>query len=469
MALGALIVEDEASLARNIKDYLAVEGFDARVCADAESALGALETFRPDVIVLDLRLPGMDGLALLHELHRRDAAARVIMLTAHASVQTAVEAMKAGAYEYLTKPIVLSELRRIIDRAVQEERTHGALAYYRRRDAAGVAALIGESASMRTLRERIGQLLEAEAAMSAPPPPVLIGGETGTGKELIARALHFDGPRCDAPFVELNCAALPDSLVEGELFGHERGAFTDAREKRVGLIEAAGGGTLFLDEIGELDPGLQAKLLRVLENRTVRRLGAVREVPVDVRVIAATNRPLRELVDAGRFRPDLYFRLSIIELAAPPLREREGDVVLLAEHFLALHARSYGRPPPRLAAAAARRLAAHPWPGNVRELRNLLQQMVVFSRTGEIGPDNLSLPTTHLPAPAAARFRLPDDGIDLEQLERSLTVQALERTRWNLTQAGRLLGLSRDAMRYRIEKFQLRDTVTESAPPSNSK
>ena len=460
MAANILIVEDEPSLARNIREYLSVEGFEARVCGDAESALEQLPGFRPDLAVVDLRLPGMDGLALLRELRQRDAAIRVVVLTAHGSVQTAVEAMKAGAYEFLSKPVVLSELLRVVDRALHEDRGEPDPPYRRRRDSGGIAAILGESVAIQALRHRIVQLLAAETAMQGPPPSVLIEGETGVGKELIARALHFEGPRAAAPFIELNCAALPTALVEGELFGHERGAFTDAREKRVGLIEAAHGGTLFLDEVGELDLALQAKLLRVLESRTVRRLGAVRERPVDVRVIAATNRSLRELADAGRFRPDLYFRLAIIGLTAPPLRARGEHVLLLARHFLEQHARSYGRSVPKLLPCACARLLAHDWPGNVRELRNLLEQVVVFSSGGDLDGSSLSMLA---PPPAAAGqggFRLPEEGIDLEQVERSLTLQALERTGWNLTHAGRLLGLSRDAMRYRIDKFQLRADET---------
>jgi DNA-binding NtrC family response regulator len=421
MAHSVLIVEDEASLARNIKEYLAVEGFDARACGDGEAALGLLDSFRPDLAVLDLRLLGMDGL-LLRTLRQRDPPIRVVILTAHGNVQTAVEAIKAGAYEFLSKPVVLSERLRVIDRALQEDQTGLDLTCRRRRDGSGLAAMHGESPAIRQLRDRIAQLLDAEAAMRG-PPPVLIGGETGVAKELIARALHFDGPRATGPFIELNCAALPTALVEGELFGHERGAFADARKKRAGLIEAASGGTLFLDEVGELDLALQAKLLRVLESRTVRRLGAVRERPVDVRFLAATNRPLRELVDAGRFRADLYFRLSIIGLTAPPLRERGEDVLLLARHFLEQHARVYGRPVPRLLPLACVRLLAHDWPGNVRELRNMLEQVVVFSAGGDLDATAFPMLAAAPRAIERAGFLLPEDGIDLEQVERSLTLR----------------------------------------------
>ena len=458
MAYGVLILEDEASLARNIKAYLEEEGFEAKVAGDGETGLRLFESFGPDIVLLDLQLPGMSGLAALREMRARRPDVRVIMLTAHGSVQVAVEAIKAGAYEYLAKPVVLSELCRTIERALEEERTAGALSYYQRREAAeaGIDALVGSSPAMALLRNRLRQLVSAEQALQAQLPPVLIVGETGTGKELIARAIHQAGPRRKGPFIELNCATLPAHLVESELFGHERGAFTDAREKRIGLFEAASGGTLFLDEIGELELGLQAKLLRVLETHNVRRVGAVREVAVDTRILAATNRPLAELVAAGGFRADLYYRLSIVSVEAPPLRQRGEDVGVLAEHFLALLARRYGRQPPRLSEPAHARLAAHDWPGNVRELRNLLEQVMIFHGGGEIGPTALPLPGRGDGPVRADGFQLPDTGLDLEQLERHLTVQALERTGWNMTQAGRLLGLSRDAMRYRVEKYGLR-------------
>ena len=403
MAYAALIIEDEQSLARNIRDYLEVEGFDARVCSDGESGLQLLDEFHPDLVVLDLKLPGMGGLDVLRQLKARAGNIKVIMLTAHGSVQTAVEAVKLGAYEYLAKPVVLSELKRVIDRAVDEERTAVTLSYYQRREWAGLEALIGESPIMQRLKQRLTQLIAAEEAMQSAPPAVLISGETGTGKELIARALHFGGRRRARPFIELNCAALPAALVEGELFGHERGAFTDAREKRIGLIEAANGGTLFLDEVGELDLALQAKLLRVLESRSLRRLGAVREIPVDVRIVAATNRPLRELTATGKFRADLFFRLSIIGVEAPPLRDREDDIVLLAEHFLQQHARTYARPVAALTHRARLRLRAHSWPGNVRELRNTLEQVVVFHQGGEI--DGHAFPFMAPERPAAAQRR----------------------------------------------------------------
>ena len=463
MAYGVLILEDEASLARNIKAYLEEEGFEARTAGDGEAGLRLFDGFGPDIVLLDLHLPGMSGLSVLREMRARRPDVRVIMLTAHGSVQVAVEAIKAGAYEYLAKPVVLSELCRTIERALEEERTAGALSYYQRREAAeaGIDELVGASPAMVQLRGRLRQLVAAEQALQAQLPPVLIVGETGTGKELIARAIHQAGPRRNGPFIELNCATLPAHLVESELFGHERGAFTDAREKRIGLFEAASGGTLFLDEVGELELGLQAKLLRVLETHHVRRVGAVREITVDTRILAATNRPLAELVRSGGFRADLFYRLSIVSVEAPPLCQRGDDVTLLAEHFLTQLARRYGRQPPRLAEAARARLMAHAWPGNVRELRNLLEQVMIFHGGSEIAAASLPIAGCNGGPVRADGFHLPETGLDLEQLERHLTVQALERTSWNMTQAGRLLGLSRDAMRYRVEKYGLR---AESAP-----
>ena len=469
MAYGVLIIEDEATLARSIQTYLERAGFEARAAGDGESGLELFETFRPDLVLLDLRLPGIDGLEVLRRLVALDGSAKVILITAHGSIRVAVEAMRLGAYDYLSKPVVLSDLRRLIDRTIGDERTEERLSYYRRRDAArgGLDAIVGVSPAIEGLKEQLRRLLAAEAQLTAGrPAAVLITGETGTGKELIARAIHFGGPRRDGPFIELNCAALPAQLVEGELFGHERGAFTDARERRLGLVEAADGGTLFLDEIGEMDLVIQAKLLKLLEDGTVRRLGGVREHPVNLRIIAATNRSPEPLVAEGRFRSDLYFRLRIAALTAPPLREREGDVLLLARRFLDEHARRYGRPVPSLSKAAERALLAHSWPGNVRELRNVMEQAVLFCPDPVIPPDCLILTALREGGRSAGGdgpFRLPPQGLDIEELERSLVAQALDRTGWNVTAAAKLLGLTRDTLRYRIEKYRLRRSRTEAA------
>ncbi len=461
MSAAVLIVDDEERLARNMASYLERDGHDVRTAGGAEEGFALAPGFRPDLVLLDLRLPGMGGLEALGRFRELEPDARVVIMTAHGNVQTAVEALKAGAYDYLTKPLVLRDLKRLVDKVAGEDRIAGTLSYYRHREArgSGLDRIVGASPGLVRLREEVARLARAERQMAAgvPPPPVLVAGETGTGKELVARAVHFEGPRAEAPFVEINCAALPAPLVEDELFGHERGAFTDAKARKTGLVEAAEGGTLFLDEIGDMDLSLQAKVLRLLEDRRVRRLGAVRDRAVDVRIVAATNQRLEELVRAGRFRADLYFRLRIVALAVPPLRERGEDVRTLARHFLAQAGARYRRPDLRLTPAAERALLAHAWPGNVRELRNVMEHAALLSPGAEVGPGHLALsPLGGVAGPdPAGGFRLPEHGLDLEALERSLTEQALARTGWNVTAAARLLGLGRDALRYRVEKLGL--------------
>ncbi len=437
------------------------------MCAatSGEAGLELFDSFKPDFVLVDLRLPKMSGLDVLTQAHKRDPDARIILMTAHGSVQAAVDAMKAGAYDYLSKPIILADLKRLLDRAIAEEHRESALAYYQGREAAqgGLSALLGESPPMVALKHRIRQMLAAEATLSEhDSPAVLVTGETGTGKELIARALHFEGKRRRGPFIELNCAALPQHLVEGELFGHERGAFTDAKERKLGFVESAAGGTLLLDEIGEIDLAIQAKMLRLLEDRTVRRLGGLRDRQVNVRIIVATNRDLEEMVHEGTFRSDLYFRLRVLQVVVPPLRERGADVMLLANHFLAERCRRYRKPNLRFSEDVAVLLTGHEWMGNVRELRNTIEQAVLLTTTDTIKPSDLSL-SSHASVARAApsspagngRVALPDDGLDIESVERGLVEQALDRTGWNVTGAAKLLGLSRDTLRYRIDKFGL--------------
>ena len=460
MSYAVLIVEDEETLAKNLRTYLERHGHEARVAGTAEEALSQLDTFRPDAVLLDFHLPGMNGLDMLARLRAVDRAVKVVMLTGHGSVQLAVDAMKAGAYDFLTKPVALGKLKLLLDKALGEERREGALSYYRKREAAasGLDRLIGASPALRTLKDTIARLLESERALAdVDAPAVLITGETGSGKELVARALHFDGPRGAGPFIELNCSSLPVQLLESELFGHERGAFTDARERKLGLVEAADGGTLFLDEIGDIEPGLQAKLLKVIEEKTVRRLGSVRENRVNVRVITATHRSLETLVREGRFRPDLYYRLRVVHLNVPPLRERGNDVTLLARHFLEVHAARYGRSGLRFAPEAEQVLRSHPWPGNVRELRNVVEQAMLLTQGDVIAPGQLLIAPADRSTGALGRevAELPDEGIRLEDLERDLVRRALEKTGGNVTRAAKLLGLTRDTLRYRIEKFDL--------------
>jgi len=465
MGHAVLIIEDEATLAKNIKSFLERHGFEARVAATAEEGLEQLDVFKPDVVLLDFHLPGMDGMEALAKINARDAQVRTIMITGHGSIQMAVDAMKAGASDYLSKPVVLSELRLRIEKTLGQDRVKQALNYYQDRVAqgSGLNKLIGESTSMRALRSTIEQLLNAERQLQdGVAPAVLIIGDTGTGKELVASALHFESRRRERPFVELNCASIPGQLLESELFGYERGAFTDARGRKIGLVEAADGGTLFLDEIGDIELGLQGKLLKLLEEKSVRRLGSLRDVQVDVRIVAATNKPLEELVQAGKFRSDLYFRLRGVQLLLPMLRDRGDDILLLARHFLKVNGARYQKTDLMFSREAEKVLLNYAWPGNVRELRNVVEEAVLLASAPAIGADQLSLCTTLGKVPPGSSTPpqsmvpvIPSEGLQPEDVERSLVLQALQKTSWNVTRAAKLLGLSRDTLRYRIEKFNL--------------
>lgn len=465
MACGILIVEDEEVLAKNIKKFLERHGYDAIVAHTAADGLRMFDEADVDLVLLDINLPDMHGLKVLEELRRRSSTIPVICVTGHGAVQTAVDAMKAGAADFIIKPVALSELKLLIDNTFGRERLASAVSYYN--SGSGAGQLLGHSPQVAQLRAQIEMIANAERdQVEGPPPPVLIRGETGTGKELIARALHLDGPRRDAPFIELNCAVLPPQLLESELFGHERGAFTDAKERKLGLVEAADGGTLFLDEIGDIELSVQTKLLKLLEDRTVRRVGGLRDRLVDVRFVSATNRPLEEWVQSGKFRSDLYYRLRVLIIEAPPLRAREGDARFLAEHFLDIFSRRYGRKPMRLSNGAIERIQKHTWPGNVRELKNTLEQAVLVARGDVVDETHLAiqpLPDATIAQMQATQYTAPANGAaplaspkSLDEVERNLIQDALAQSEGNVTHAARLLGISRDTLRYRLEKHGFR-------------
>ena len=462
MTCAVLVVEDEAVFAKNIQIYLTREGYEVRVAADATEAMAQFDAFHPAIVLLDYDLPGANGLEVLSRMKARDAKVPVIMVTGRGGVEVAVQAMKSGAADYLSKPVALGELQLVIERVVQRSKLEGALAYYQKRDARSGAldAMIGASQPMRELRSRLEQIIAAESKLKdTDVPAVLVTGETGVGKELVARALHFSGARAAKPFVEINCASIPGNLLEAELFGYERGAFTDAKERKAGLAEAAEGGTLFLDEIGEIDLSMQVKLLKLLEEKRLRRLGGIREMQVNVRIVAATNRPLEAMVREGKFRADLYYRLRIIQVSVAPLRERGADTLLLARHFLAMQSARYGRSGMTFTADAERVLLSHHWPGNVRELRNAIEQAVLLTPDNELTAAQFPFcePPREAAAPnaMAGAVSAPADSADTLNLgltERELVMKALARTGGNVTQAAKLLGISRDTLRYRIEK-----------------
>ena len=467
MSSTIIVIEDDDTLADNIREFLERQGHEAIACGTAEAALEMIRSIEPDLVLSDYNLPGMSGTDLVTRVREIDPQIKAVMMTGDDRVQTAVDAMKAGAFDYLTKPVALAELKLVVERALGTRRMETALAFHKDRQAkgAGLDAMIGTSPAIRDLKATIGQILDAEKRMvDGDLPAILIHGETGTGKELVARSLHFDGVRNDGPFVEVNCASIPSHLLEAELFGYEKGAFTDAKERKTGLVEAADGGTLFLDEIGEIDSAMQAKLLKLLEEKKVRRVGAIKELKVNLRIISATNRDLAQMVREGRFRSALYFRLRILSLSTPPLRSRGNDILLLARHYLADHARRYGKPGLHFSGEAEQVLMRYGWPGNVRELRNLLEQTVLLASAAEVSPKQLAICPGLVPDSGSDRsfqnadsycMSIPPKGVKLSEVERDLVIKALERTDWNVTKSAKLLGLSRDMLRYRIEKLDL--------------
>lgn len=454
-----LIVDDERTLARAVKAFLAEAGYEAEVASDGEQAVELLPKLRPDVVFADVRLPGMSGIDLLRRIREFDPAIPVIIMTGYGTIEGAVEAVKLGAFDYMKKPVDLEELRLLADRARETALLKQELSYYRRRAANEVpfAGILGQSPAIRAVMDQVRQV----AALNE-TPPVLITGETGTGKGLVARTLHSSGPRAGKPFIDVNCTALPASLMEAELFGYERGAFTDAKESKIGLFEAAEGGFLFLDEVGDLELSLQGKLLRAIEEHTVRRVGGIRDRKIDVRILAATNRDLEREVQRNNFRGDVYFRLAVILLHLPPLRERGEDALLLAEHFLQRFSAKYGKDVRRIDAGARDALLAYPWPGNVRELSHVIERAVLWSRESTLNVEHLSLTTpmrvepdgdrSEAPPPAS---ELPPPGMDLSQWERSMIERAMRETGGNQTKAAQRLGITRDTLRYRLKKFGL--------------
>jgi two-component system, NtrC family, response regulator AtoC len=450
-----LIVDDERTLARAVRAFLIESGYDAEVAPDAEQALGMLETLRPDVVFSDMRLPGMNGVELLRRIREFDPSIAVVIMTAYGTIEGAVEAVKLGAFDYLKKPVDLEELKLLADRARQHSQLQLELSYHRRRAASDVAfgAVLGESPAMGAVLEQARQIATLDET-----PPVLIIGETGTGKGLVARAIHAGSRRAAKPFIEVNCTALPATLMEAELFGHERGAFTDAKESRMGLFEAAEGGFLFLDEVGDVELSLQGKLLKAVEERTVRRVGGIRDRKIDVRILAATHRDLERELQRERFRRDLYFRLAVILLRLPPLRERGEDVLTLARHFLRRFSAKYGKQVEQLDPRTRDRLLAYPWPGNVRELSHVIERAVLWSKGATLDVEHLALEVPPEPVESAVDGSAPQPasrpaGMELERWERALIEQALRESDGNQTRAAQRLGISRDTLRYRLKKY----------------
>ncbi len=453
-----LIVDDERTLARSIKLFLSEQGYEAEVAENADKALELLDRLRPDLVFLDVCLPGMTGIDLLKRIREFDRNIAVIIMTAYGSIEGAVEAVKLGAFDYIKKPVDLDELKLMADRARETSRMRQELSYYRQREVRGlpIKGIIGKCETIREVMARVQQIAALEET-----PPILITGETGTGKGLVARTLHGQGRRASRPFIEVNCTALPGTLMEAELFGYERGAFTDAKESKMGLFEAADGGFLFLDEVGDIELSLQGKLLRAIEEGMIRRVGGLRDRRVDVNIVAATHRDLEDEVQAGRFRKDLYYRLAVITIDLPPLRERGEDILILANHYLEKFNAKYAKAVRRIDDKAARILLEYPWPGNVRELSHVIERAVLWSQGEHLGEEQLALATppqattstSQPPSIAPVQGALPPEGIALTEWERSLIEQALKECAGNQTKAAKRLGISRDTLRYRLKKY----------------
>ncbi len=457
-----LVADDEPNLRRVLAAQLRRHGYEVTTAGDGEEALSVFSERVPDVVISDLRMPRVDGMALLRKVCESYPRVPVIMITAHGTVDTAVEALKAGAFDYITKPFDRDELRTVVDKAaktsalsqVNADTTPG-------RPDAGRYGLVGSSDAM-------GEVYAIIERVADTPSTVLITGESGTGKELVARALHEQSSRREKPFIKVNVAAIPTELIESELFGHEKGAFTGAMASKPGRFELADGGTLFLDEIGEIPIKMQVKLLRALQEQEFERVGGIRTTQVDVRVVAATNRDLDEEISAGRFREDLYYRLNVVRVPLPPLRERGQDIPMLAEHFLAHFNQRLGRDVQGFSEEAMRLLQCSPWRGNIRELENVVERCMLFCDGAEIGAD--ALPPELRDCAPVASVELPEvRALDAEtglkdvvkdataKLERGLIEGALEQTGGNVTHAAKLLKISRKSLQMKMKEFGLRE------------
>jgi len=447
-----LVLDDERLVRWSLSQRLRADGIEV---TEASTAAEAIQAAPPDAAILDYRLPDGDGISVLKKLRAVDPDLPVMMLTAHNDTDLIVEAIKAGASDYITKPFEVDDVALRLSRVIEANKGTRELRRLKEDLARpfSFASLIGESEPM----QRVKAL--ARKVAQSPTSTVLLTGESGTGKDLLAKVIHFGSARAARPFMNITCSALPETLLESELFGHERGAFTDARQQKRGLFEQADDGTVFLDEVAETVPTFQAKLLRFLEEKAFRRLGSTSDIKVDVRVIAATNQDLEKTVRDGKFREDLYYRLNVLRIEMPPLRDRGRDIVLLAEHYIRAFSQEFRRPVRRLTAAAEQALLAYSWPGNVRELRNLIERAVLLAESEDLEPSDFETAhTLRSPVETASGrgIELPEAGLDIEEVEKKLVVLALERTRGNQTRAAALLGLHRDQIRYRIEKFGLK-------------
>ncbi len=447
-----MVVDDEHLIRWSLEQNLKKQGYEVVTAASGEDALKLLKDDAPDLMLLDIQLPGIDGLTVLERVKEMEEEIIVIMVTALGVLETAVKAMRMGAYDYINKPFNLDELAIVIKKALENGELKREVAHLRSEQSRkyGSGSIIGRSRHMQNVLAMVEKVAKSDAGT------ILIQGESGTGKELIAKAIHYQSGRVERPFMAINCAAVPETLLESELMGHERGAFTDAKVQKKGLLEMADGGTLFLDEIGDMAPGMQAKLLRVLEDRSFRRVGGTKDIQVDVRIISATNKDLLQAIEEKVFRADLYYRIQVIPIHLPALRERRDDIMPLVEHFIAHFNREFGKSVKGVSKMAEKFLTEYAWPGNIRELRNIIERAIILE-------NEETLLLEHLPQELVAKtggssvgpfsVHLPEEGIDIEDVERELIRQALETSEGNQSKAAKKLNLGIDAFRYRMKKF----------------
>ena len=446
-----LLIDDDESLRRVVEYHLQEEGHRVITAVDGASGLQAFQAQPIDLVLSDIRMPEMDGLELLTRLKSMQPDLPVVILTAHGTIDSAVDAMKLGASDYLTKPFNREQLKAAVRKALEVAALTTENRYLRQvvTERFSFASMIAGARVMRAVTETAARVAQGDTT-------VLLEGESGTGKELLAKAIHFHSARAKGPFVTINCGAIPEQLLESELFGHRRGSFTGAVTDKQGKFEAANRGTIFLDEIGELPSLLQVKILRVLQEREIDKVGETRSIRVDVRVIAATNRDLEKMITDGGFRDDLYYRLAVVSIRVPPLRERSDDIPLLVDHLLSKHTEKLGRPRPTVDKSVYSAFNMYGWPGNIRELENVIERALVLDKDGTIGLDDLpDRLRTREHRVANLRMELPDEGISLEDVERELLVAALEKHNWNQTRAAAFLDITRSTLVYRMEKFGL--------------
>jgi two-component system response regulator AtoC len=448
-----LVIDDEKLLRWSLEQNLTKEGFDVLTAEKGLDGLGLYKEEMPDLTLLDIHLPDVSGITVLEGIKEINQQALVVMITAFGDIQTAVKTIKLGAYDFVEKPFNMDKLKILVGKALETASLRKEVSQFRSTMTSkyDLQSIIGDSTELKRVFDLITKIAQSDATT------IFLTGESGTGKDLTAKVIHYQSARAERPFMEINCTALPENLVESELFGHEKGAFTDAKNMKMGLFELADGGTVFLDEIGDMMPGTQAKLLKAIENKTFKRIGGTKDIEVDVRIIAATNKNMAEEVKKGNFREDLYYRLKVIPIVLPPLRERGDDIRLLADFFIGMFNKEFKKNVKGLSKETQKAFSEYNWPGNIRELKNVIERAMILEGEDFILPDHLPGELLHrdvLPRGSGGiDIRIPPGGIDIEEVEKELIRQALDMTNGNQTRSAKILNLTRDTLRYRMQKF----------------